>query len=142
MYKSLLPILLISICFVSCKKEKNSGTFGEKMFEKQILNQKFVVSLAEDHGLSLTANYTGCVFILQKTDYYHGPLQASKNGRTYIGSWKANDDYGKLTITLPSPPDEFGFLSRDWRFKSKNLPTLKLAPWGQPDGISVNMTRQ
>jgi len=69
-------------------------------------------------------------------------LQAIKNGVTYTGTWSSNDDYSKLVITLPNPPSEFSFLSREWRFTSKNLPTLELAPWGSTDPIVLHMRRQ
>lgn len=142
MYKYVI-IFLLTLSGFSCKKEeKVMNAANEKLFEETILNSDFVVSYANDDGTILTSNYSGYVFVLRKTDNYHGPMKVSKNGQVYEGSWSANEDYGKLTITLPSLPVEFKFLSRAWRFTSKKLPVLKLAPWGQGDGISVDMTRQ
>lgn len=118
------------------------GRNQEKLFEETILNQNFVVSYANDHGTTLTENYSGYIFILSKIDYYHGPMKAIKNGVTYPGTWRSNDDYGKLIITLPDTPEELRFLSREWRFKSKSFSKLKLAPWGELDGIEVHMTKE
>ena len=80
--------------------------------------------------------------MLLETDLYHGPLKATKNDTTYMGTWSCNDDYSKLTISLPNPPAEFAFLSRDWRFTSKNIPTMALAPWGSSALIVLHMYRQ
>ncbi len=118
------------------------GSAQEKLFEESILNQNFIVSYANDHNMELTSNYSGYVFILSKIDYYHGPMKAIKDGITYPGTWSSNDDYGKLIITFPDNPSELKFLSREWRFKSKSFSLLKLAPWGELEGINVHMTKQ
>jgi hypothetical protein len=141
-----LPLILFSFLLMSmsCKKGGGSGTNAllEQYFETNVLNRNFIVSLAQDNGTDLTTNYNGYVFVLLKTDFYHGPLQATKGGVMYTGTWSSNDDYSKLVITLPSPPSEFGFLSRDWRFTSKDFPTLELAPWGSSAALVLHMYRQ
>lgn len=137
---SLLSFLLL--CH-SCKKGiGDNNSLLEKYFETNILNTNFVVSLAKDNGLDITTNYNGYIFVLLKTDFYHGPMKVSKNGIVYDGTWSSNSDYSKLTITLPNSPSEFVFLSREWRFTSKNLPTLKFAPWGSNAPVELNMLRQ
>lgn len=135
---TILPLLFL----MSCNKEKNIGSLQEKLFEKNLLNQNFVVSYADDFGTVLTSNYAGYIFILYKIDYYHGPMKAIKDGITYDGTWTANDDYGKLIITLPDTPSELKFLSRAWRFKSKSFSLLKLAPWGEGDGVNVYLSKE
>lgn len=140
--------VLLSLCacfllFAGCKK----GGFGtnalaEKYFETNILTRDFVVSYAKDGNTDLTSKYDGYVFVLTKEDLYHGPMTATKNGTTYTGTWSSNSDYSNLIITLPSPPEEFRFLSRSWRFTGKNLPTLKLAPWTNRDPIELHMLRK
>jgi hypothetical protein len=141
-----LPLILLSLFLMSmsCKKNGASGTNAllEQYFETNVLNRNFIVSLAQDSGTDLTASYTGYVFVLLKTDFYHGPLQATKSGTMYTGTWSSNNDYSKLVITLPNPPAEFGFLSRDWRFTSKQFPTLALAPWGSTEALVLHMYRQ
>lgn len=114
----------------------------EKYFETNILNTNFIVSLAKNNTQDITASYNGYIFVLLKTDFYHGPMTVTKNGTVFNGNWISNSDYSKLTITLPASPSEFVFLTRDWRFTSKNLPTLKFAPWGSSDPIELDMTRQ
>lgn len=142
MKKYLFIFLLPVLFFSSCKKEKNMGNAQEKLFEESILNQNFIVSYADDNGTILTSNYSGYIFILSKIDYYHGPMKAIKDGVTYPGTWSSNDDYGKLIITFPDTPSELKFLSREWRFKSKSMTLLKLAPWGEVEGINVHMTKE
>jgi hypothetical protein len=139
-----LFLLLLLLINASCKKNGSSSNnvLLEQYFEANVLNKNFTVSLATDNGTDLTANYNGYVFMLLKDDYFHGPLQASKGGSVYTGSWSCNDDYGKLTIVLPDSPAEFKFLTREWRFTSKNLPTLKLAPWGSTQAVVLHMHRQ
>lgn len=143
MKKIIFLLLFPLIVFISCKKSAGGGNpLLEQYFEKNILNQNFVVSLATDNNTDITNNYNGYVFVLLKTDFYHGPLKATKNNVNYDGTWSSNDDYSKLIITLPNPPAEFTFLSREWRFTSKNLPVLKLAPWGSSDPVVLNMRRE
>jgi hypothetical protein len=139
-----LILFLFLLLSISCKKPGDTGTnpLLEQYFESNVLNRNFTVSHAEDNGTDLTTNYSGYVFVLLKTDFYHGALQATKNGTIYTGSWSSNNDYSKLVITLSTPPSEFDFLSRDWRFTSKNFPTLKLAPWGSSNALVLYMLRQ
>ena len=118
------------------------GSAQEKLFEKNILNQNFIVSYADDNGTVLTSEYQGYIFVLSKIDYYHGPLKDIKDGVTYTGTWSSNDDYGKLIITLPDIPEELKFLSREWRFKSKSMKVLKLTPWGSTEEINVHMAKE
>ena len=140
------PLILFLLLLVSpsCKKNGDPATnpLLEAYFETNVLNTDYTVSFAQDNGTELTANYSGYVFRLLKTDYYHGPLEVRKGGSTFTGTWSSNNDYSKLVITLSNPPVEFGFLSRAWRFTSKALPTLKLAPWGSSDALVLYMLRQ
>ncbi len=138
-----LLLLLVLGANISCKKGGSlNNPLLEQYFATNVLNRNFIVSLALDSSADLTSSYSGETFILLETDSYHGDLQATKNGTVYTGSWSCNDDYSKLTITLPNPPSEFSFLTREWRFTSKNLPTMKLAPWGSTAPIALNMYRQ
>ena len=144
MIKSVSFFLLSFLLLCASCKKGNTGNnpLLEKYFETNILNRNFIVSLAKDNTTDFTVNYNGYVFVLLKSDLYHGPLQATKNGTVYTGTWSSNSDYSKLVITLPNSPSEFIFLTRAWRFTSKNLPTLKLAPWGSSDPIQLDMQRQ
>lgn len=136
-------VFSLFVLFSSCKKiSPENNPLLEQYFETNILNSNFIVSLAKEGASDLTSNYEGYVFVLLKTDLYHGPMTATKNGTVYTGSWSSNEDYGKLIITLPDALPEFAFLTRSWRFTSKNLPTLKLAPWGSNDPIQLNMLRK
>ncbi len=145
MNKNILLILcLYLLVSTSCKKTAalDTNTLLEQYFETNIINRNFIVTLAKDSSVDLTPNYNGYVFVLLKADLYHGPLQATKSGIIYTGTWDCNSDYSKLTISLPTPPADFGFLNRAWRFKSKSFPTLQLAPWGATDSLLLNMYRQ
>lgn len=142
-YFSFLACLFL-LSVVSCKKILSSvdKTLAEKYFETNILTRNFTVILATDSSANITSDYAGEIFVLLETDLYHGPLKATKNGVDYNGTWSANSDYSQLIITLPNPPSEFAFLSRAWRFTSKNVPTMALAPWGSTAPIALQMTRQ
>ncbi|MEO8764863.1 MAG: hypothetical protein ABI416_11275 [Ginsengibacter sp.] len=137
-------LFLFLLVASSCKSKSDTGAneLLEQYFETNVLNRNFIVNLAVDKGTDLTANYSGYVFVLLKTDYYHGPMKATKDGTVFMGDWSSNADYSKLTITLPSPPSEFGFLTRNWRFTSKKFPTLELAPWGSTEELVLHMYRQ
>ena len=137
-------ILLCALQIAGCKKTTKSDPANllQQYFDANILGQIFTVTLASDNGTDLTANYNGYTFKLVKTDYYHGPVEAKYGSNTYSGSWSANEDYSKLIITLPNTPMIFNFLSREWRFTSKNVPELDLAPWGSTDPVILHIYRQ
>lgn len=138
-------ILLLATFFLvtGCHKNDTSNTIFEQFFEDNVLGQTFVITYANNQGTDLTAQYSGYNFVLQKgSDFYNGVLRVTKAGVTYSGTWSSNQDYSKLNIILPSSPVEFNFLTRSWRFASKQLPVLKFTPWGGPDDIQLTMTRQ
>lgn len=132
----------------SCKKLAISTNYTDVLlqqyFESNVLNRDFIVSLATDNGTDLTPQYNGYIFRLTKNTLLDGPITGIKNGSTtYTGTWSCNGDYSKLiiNITQPAPPAEFVFLNRQWRFTSKDLPVMKLAPWGSTDAKVLYMQR-
>jgi hypothetical protein len=133
----------IIVCF-SCKKtiEKIERSAAENYFNNNLIGRNFIVTLATDSTNDLTSDYAGYTFVLLKTDYYHGPLKATKGTNKYEGTWSCNEDYSKLTISLPDSIPEFKFLNRNWRFTKKDVPTLKLASWGSTAPVVLYMTRQ
>jgi len=147
--KSLLLFFITVFCFSSCSKELQNAVNGtgtstilEQYFEANVLNQNFIINLASDNGTDITANYNGYTFKMLKTDYYHGPAQATKGANTYTGTWSSNSDYSKLVITLPNTPTEFVFLNREWRFTKKAFPQMELAPWGTTEPLVLHMIKQ
>lgn len=152
LYRSRFIIALIfaAILLLSgCKKkgvESISINTLQAYFETNILNKNFIVDLATDSTKNITSEYTGYSFILTKTtSYLDGPMNGTKEGITYSGTWSCNEDYSKLIINLTSPtvPTAFIFLNRAWRFTSKSdLNLLKLAPWGSTDPKVLYMRRQ
>ena len=142
----LISALAVALVLNSCSKvqaviEAKQQTALEKQFEDNILNQNFRVQLATDDGVDLTPQFTGYTFRLLKTTYYNGVMTAEKNSITYNGTWSCNEDYSKLTITLPSAPTEFLFLIRDWKFTKKSLPIMEFAPWGTLEPKVLHMER-
>lgn len=130
-----IAFALILLLLSSCKKlavAAGSRSQLEALFEENILNKNFVVHLATDNGIDITSQYAGYNFILTKTtSFYEGPMTGTKAGVVYTGTWTSNDDYSKLIINLstPTPPVEFNFLNRTWKFTKKAVPILELAPW-------------
>ncbi|MBU3714599.1 MAG: hypothetical protein FGM46_06575 [Ferruginibacter sp.] len=131
---------------ISCKKPQETyvANILEQYFEQNILNSDFIVSYASVGNEDITAQYDGYIFRLLKKTYLDGPMTATKDGVTYTGTWSSTADYGKLviSITQPTPPAEFIFLNREWRFTEKALPVMKLAPWGSSADIVLHMKRQ
>src|SRR5271169_6655175 len=99
-YFSFLACLIL-LLNISCKKALSSAntTLLEQYFETNILTRNLTVTLATDSSADITPDYTGEIFVLLETDLYHGPLQATKNGVVYTGTWSANSDYSQLIIT-------------------------------------------
>lgn len=131
------------LLLASCKKtvEEIQRNLAQEYFDANVINKDIRVHLATDNGTDLTSQYNGYIFRLQKNTYLDGPLQATIGGTTYTGTWSCNDDYGKLTINLPSAPAPFIFLTREWRFVKKTVPIMELAPWGTTDAKVLHMER-
>ncbi|MEO9021476.1 MAG: hypothetical protein ABI237_01900 [Ginsengibacter sp.] len=139
---SILLAFTIFFC-ASCGKPNPENSLPlQQFFETNILNRNYVVSLAKDSSGDITSAYNGYIFVLQKTDFYHGSLKVTIGSTGYNGTWSCDNDYGRLTITLPDVPSEFKFLTRDWRFVKKGIPTLQFAPWGTSQPYLLNMTRK
>ena len=142
-----IAFALMLLLSSSCKKlavAAGSRSQLEALFEENILNKNFVVHHAIDNGIDITSQYSGYTFILTKTtSFYEGPMTGTKAGVTYTGTWTSNDDYSKLIINLssPTPPAEFNFLNRSWKFTKKALPILELAPWGSTEPKVLKMER-
>jgi hypothetical protein len=144
----IIAVICAAVLLMSgCKKptvNDISVTTLQAYFETNILNKTFVVDLATDTTKDITGVYSGYNFILTKTaSYYDGPMTGTKAGITYTGTWSSNSDYSRLSINLisPSVPAEFIFLNRDWKFTKKELPVMKLAPWGTTDPKVLYMRR-
>ncbi len=140
-------ICALLLLLFSCKKlalvNADQATL-EKYFAQEVLNKTFVVDFASDSSVDITGNYTGYDFVLTNTtSYYEGNMTGTKSGVTYSGTWLSNSDYSKLIITLNAPaiPSEFAFLNREWKFTKKDVPVLKLAPWGSTDPKVLHMRR-
>ncbi|HEY5368479.1 MAG TPA: hypothetical protein VIJ75_05740 [Hanamia sp.] len=129
------------LVFTSCKKSVSQSVL-EKYFNDNVIGKNCTVTLAIDSTGDITSDYTGYIFVLLKTDYYHGPLKATIGSNGYMGTWSSNADYSQLNIALPDSIPEFQFLSRSWRFTKKGNPTMELAPWGTTEPYVLHMTKQ
>ncbi|MFZ1528372.1 MAG: hypothetical protein WAT19_06465 [Ferruginibacter sp.] len=116
----------------SCKKivEDTQQDIAQQYFENNILNSDFVIDSAYDNDVDITARYAGFRMRLLKTTLTDGPITATKTDSIVNGTWLAAESYGKLSINFTNPPAGFPFFNRSWRFLEKNLPVMKLAPWG------------
>jgi hypothetical protein len=140
----LIAMVVVQLCFSSCSKnviEEIQQNQAENYFEKNILGNNFRVKLATDNGTDITAQFDGFTYVLVKGTLVNGPMTATKNGTTYNGTWAANADYSKLTISFTSAPPEFVFLNRDWKFTKKALPVMELAPWGTLEPKVLHMEK-
>lgn len=136
-------LLLLSSCKKLALLNGDQSTL-EQYFADNVLNKNFIVDFASDSGTDITSEYNGYNFILTKTtSFYDGNMTGTKNGVTYSGTWSSNSDYSQLIINLTSPsiPAEFVFLNRAWKFTKKDVPVLKLAPWGNSDPKVLHMRR-
>ena len=146
--KRYIIVILLSalLLFAGCSKTGGIVSLPQdifqQFFEQNILNHDYKVKLASDSGLDITNRYNGYLFRLTKNTSFDGPFTASNGLATYSGTWSTNSDYSKLTVTLPSSPPEFIFLTREWRFTKKDITIMELAPWGTTDPKILHMERQ
>jgi len=138
----------VLLLLAGCKKSSTEPspvqlTYLQQYFEDNILNRDFTVKLATDNGTNITAQFNGYLFRLTKSTLLNGPMTATNGISNYNGTWSSNDDYSKLTISfLASPPPEFGFINREWKFTKKTIPVMELAPWGTTEPKVLHMERQ
>lgn len=146
-YRYYIVLLLAAALLLgSCKKkvEDISQQTLQQYFEEQFLNKNYIVEYASDNTTDITSNYSNDTFVLKKgSTYYGGEMTGSKAGVTYTGTWNSNEDYSKLDINIntPTPPSEYGFLNRSWRFAKKSIPVMELSPWGSTDPKVLHMRR-
>ena len=146
LYKGRFIIAVLSaalLLFTNCKKtvEEIQRNLAQEYFDANVIDKDIIVRYAYDNGSDLTGQYTGYSFKLLKNTYLDGPLKATIGGVTYNGTWLCNDDYGKLTISLPAVPAPFVFLTREWRFVKKTVPVMELAPWGTTDAKILHLEK-
>ena len=134
-------LLLLTGCSKSAGTDPLSQNLYEQFFEQNILNHDYRVKLATDNGIDLTAQYSSYTFRLLKSTTFNGPVTVSSGLANYTGSWSCNDDYSKLTISLPASPAEFIFMTREWKFTKKDLSVMELAPWGTTELKVLHMER-
>ncbi len=134
-------LLLMSGCKKTIQTQQRNVL--EQYFEENILNKDFIVHLASENGADITTQFNGFVFKLTKNTLLDGPMSATKGTNTVNGTWTANEDYSKLTITLPITINpSISFLNREWRFTKKAIPIMELAPWGTTEAKVLHMYRQ
>ncbi len=133
-------ILLLSGCSKATLIEQNQDLL-QKSFEENILNRDFIVHLASDNGIDITAQFNGFKFKLTKNTFLDGPMTAINGILTITGTWSSNNDYSKLVINLPSPIPGFSFLNREWKFTKKAVPIMELSPWGSTEPKVLHMER-
>lgn len=142
-----IALLLAALLLLgSCKKtiDTVSQQTIQEYFEQTILNKNFIVQYAKDTVTDITANYITDTFLLKKgSTYYDGVMTGKRGAVIYTGTWSSNEDYGKLVINIniPTPPAEFAFINRSWKFTKKSLPIMELAPWGTTDPKVLHMKR-
>jgi hypothetical protein len=143
-----LSIFVLGVFFVSlntsCTKETTTNkdttsvdttkkaTYLEQMFELYVLNSPVIITSAIDTaGNNITAQYQDEIITLKKKTYYDGPLEILAGGTLYKGTWKSNNDYSTLDLSITGKP-EFEFFQSPWRFTYKSLNILRLAPITNP----------
>jgi len=108
------------------------ATYLEQMFELYVLNSPVIITQAIDtSGNNITSQYQDEIITLKKKTYYDGPLEILVGGTLYKGTWKSNNDYSTLELSISGKP-EFEFFQSPWRFTYKSLNILRLAPITNP----------
>jgi hypothetical protein len=136
-----LFLLLCSSCGKDGIVQQQQQNILQQYFEENILNRDFTVHLATDNGNEITPQFSGYTFKLLKNTLVSGQMTAIMGTTTYTGSWSCNEDYSKLVISLPATVPAFSFLTREWKFTKKAIPTMELAPWGTTEPDVLHMLR-
>ncbi len=142
-YRLRFPIaLIVSIVLLifSCKKE--STTNNQAFFEANVVNQNLTIHMAEDNGTDVTNQFSSYTFKFTKTTANSGTLTATNTLLNFNGTWSVSTDFYNLTISLPSPPIEFSFLNRVWKFTQSSIPIMELSSSASGDNKLLHFQKQ
>ena len=88
------PLILFVFLLMGMSCKKPGGAAGnallEQYFETNVLNRNFTVSLAQDNGADLTANYNGYVFEYSIAPYFSQALLTILARHIYVKKNEVN----------------------------------------------------
>ncbi len=160
-FKGFIAVFFLLFCMAlipnwSCNKEEITTNDSQQidtsnidtsqnslgiLFEYYVLNKATQITLAIDSaGNNITPAYIDYEIYLKKESYINGPLEILANSTKYVGTWKSNNDYSRLTLDI-SGLEPFKFLNKTWRFTYKSMDLLKIAPEINPGETILHLEK-
>jgi hypothetical protein len=122
-------VLFCAIVFTKCTKSDSDTALDPIVFvDNNFVNKDLSVHLAVDNGTTVTTQYNGYTFRFTKNSATGGTVSVSNTLLNYSGTWSTSTDHTTITMALPTPPNEFAFLNRQWKFTKYSTPIMELAP--------------
>jgi hypothetical protein len=114
----------------NCSKSSSDAAAVDPInfFDNNFINKDLAVHLAVDNGTTVTSQFNGYVLRFSKNAATSGSVSISNTLISYPGTWSTTADHTTLTIVMPTPPNAFAFLNRQWKFTSYTTPIMELAP--------------
>ncbi len=136
MYNTFLKTKIFFACIAcflvlsNCSKSDSNTTPVDPIvfFDNNVINKDLSIHLAVDNGSTITAQYNGYTLRFSKNGATNGTVSIANTLLTYTGTWTTTADHTTLSIVLPTPPTEFTFLNRQWKFTRYSTPIMELAP--------------
>ena len=144
----LILMIAITLPFSSCEDKPpptpppdstDNVTSAQKAFDLLVLGKQFYMKKGLDtSGNDLTSQYADQIYILEKLTYTNGPAKVIIGADTYTGTWKSNEDYSKLELSVAGRSD-FDFFSIPWRITLKTYTGLTMVPQDAPNAGKKTM---
>jgi hypothetical protein len=119
----------------NCSKSDSSPAPVDPInfFDNNFINKDLIIHLATDNGTTITSQYNGYILRFAKNAATSGSVSISNTLVSYPGTWTTTADHTTVTIVMPTPPNEFAFLNRQWKFTHYSIPIMELAPVASGD---------
>ncbi|MHA4843467.1 hypothetical protein ACX0G7_04830 [Flavitalea antarctica] len=114
-----IPILLICLCTISCKKAIEQKQ--EQIVMDAITSGLWIVDLYSEDGVVMTADYAGYEFKFNDNE----TLNALKSGSTVSGTWKPDITQYTITTNFPGATVPLAKLSSTWKLTDSDWDYVK-----------------
>jgi hypothetical protein len=113
----LLPFILFTVAFSSCRKPAEPPTLSSVL-----VSREWRVGLVKDFNVILTQFYNGMKF----TFMADGKLKVTDALTVYNGTWSENPNDGTFTIDIISPLFQLDDISQQWKVINASLTGINL----------------
>lgn len=134
-FKFFIAAIICVITLSNCSKSDTNSTAVDPItfFDNNFINKDLTVHLAVDNGSTITSQFNGYTLRFTKNAATSGTVSIANGILSISGTWVTTTDHTTLTMTVPTPPNDFAFFNRQWKFTRYSTPIMELAPFASGD---------